>query len=218
MPSFAYSAINAQGNVLSGEIQASDLGSARDALRGDGLLAQWIEERRAGGSEKKDAAPKGIFGKAAKPKPKSLQIFSRQFATMIEAGLSVVSALVILEMQTEDMALAAVIVDVRELVEGGSLLSEAMATHPETFNRLYVSMVEAGEAAGVLDVVLDRVATQIEKEQKIKRRIKGAMIYPTVVLASRASCSAACSSSSSRCSSRSSKRSAASCRCSPSRW
>ena len=182
MPSFAYSAINAQGNVLSGEIQATDLGSARDALRGDGLLAQWIEERRLGGSEKTDTAPKGLFGRAIKPKPKSLQIFSRQFATMIEAGLSVVSALVILEMQTDDLALAAVIVDVRELVEGGSLLSEAMATHPETFNRLYVSMVEAGEAAGVLDVVLDRVATQIEKEQKIKRRIKGAMVYPTIVL------------------------------------
>jgi type IV pilus assembly protein PilC len=182
MPSFAYSAINAQGNVLSGEIQATDLGSARDALRGDGLLAQWIEERRAGASEKKDAAPKGLFGRATKPKAKSLQVFSRQFATMIEAGLSVVSALVILEMQTDDLALAAVLVEVRELVEGGSLLSEAMATHPETFNRLYVSMVEAGEAAGVLDVVLDRVALQIEKEQKIKRRIKGAMIYPTIVL------------------------------------
>ena len=120
-----------------------------------------------------------MFGRAKKVKAKSLQIFSRQFATMIEAGLSVVTALVILEQQTDDPALGAVIDDVREQVESGALLSEAMATHPAVFNRLYVSMVEAGEAAGVLDTVLDRVATQIEKEQKIKRRVRGAMIYPT---------------------------------------
>ena len=182
MPSFAYSAINSQGNTLTGEIQATDLASARDTLRGDGLLAQWIEERRSGAAAEKAAKSKGSFGRAKKPKAKSLQIFSRQFATMIEAGLSVVSALVILEQQTEDEALEVVIVDVRERVEGGALLSEAMVEHPAAFNRLYVSMVEAGEAAGVLDVVLDRVATQIEKEQKIKRRVKGAMIYPTVVL------------------------------------
>ena len=101
---------------------------------------------------------------------------------MIEAGISVVQALVILEQQTDDAALAVVIDDVREQVEGGTILSEAMARHPNTFNRLYVAMVEAGEAAGVLDVVLDRVALQIEKEQQIKRRVRGAMIYPTVVL------------------------------------
>jgi type IV pilus assembly protein PilC len=118
-----------------------------------------------------------------KIKAKSLQIFSRQFATMIEAGLSVVTALVILEQQTDDEALAFVIDDIRENVETGALLSEALARHPDTFSRLYCAMVEAGEAAGVLDVVLDRVATQIEKEEKIKRRVKGAMVYPTIVLA-----------------------------------
>ena len=181
MPSFAYNAINSQGMTLAGEIQATDLSAARDALRGQGLLAQFIEERSSTAKKEKDV-PTGMFGKAIKPKPKALQIFSRQFATMIEAGLSVVSALVILESQTEDKALAAIIADVRELVEGGALLSEAMAAHPEAFSRLYVSMVEAGEAAGVLDVVLDRVAQQIEKEEKIKRRVKGAMIYPLVVL------------------------------------
>ena len=101
---------------------------------------------------------------------------------MIEAGLNVVAALVILEEQTEDTNLAAVIDEVRADVEGGSLLSQAMARHPKVFNRLYVAMVEAGEAAGILDQVLDRVAFQIEKETKIKRRVKGAMIYPTVVL------------------------------------
>ncbi len=180
MPSFSYSAINSQGSTLAGEIQATDLAAARDALRGQGLLAQFIEERKGASAEAEGKT--GMFGRVKKPKPKALQIFSRQFATMIEAGLSVVSALVILEAQTEDEALTAIITSVREEVEGGALLSEALAEHPEAFNRLYVSMVEAGEAAGVLDVVLDRVASQIEKEEKIKRRVKGAMIYPVVVL------------------------------------
>jgi type IV pilus assembly protein PilC len=177
MPSFAYSAINAQGTELAGEIRATDLSAAQAALRGNGLLAQWVEELKS-----PDAKSAGMsFGKK-KVDPKSLQIFSRQFATMIEAGLSVVTALVILEQQTDDKVLGVVIDDIRERVETGALLSEAMAAHPTVFSRLYVAMVEAGEAAGVLDTVLDRVAIQIEKEQKIKRRIKGAMIYPTVVL------------------------------------
>jgi type IV pilus assembly protein PilC len=177
MPSFAYSAINAQGIELRGEIQANDAAAARDALRGNGLLAQTLQELKTTG----ETAKKTGFVKG-KVKAKSLQVFSRQFATMIEAGLSVVTALVILEQQTDDKVLATVIDDVREQVESGALLSEALGRHPDVFSRLYVAMVEAGEAAGVLDVVLDRVALQIEKEQKIKRRVKGAMIYPTVVL------------------------------------
>src|SRR5262245_7647108 len=180
MPSFAYSAINAQGVELSGEIQATDMGAARDALRGNGLLAQKLEEITAGAAQSSGGSFLGMKTKVVKVK--SLQIFSRQFATMIDAGLSVVTALVILEQQTEDKLLAEVIDDVRERVEGGQLLSEAMSAHPDIFSRLYVAMVEAGEAAGVLDVVLDRVAIQIEKEEKLKRRVKGAMIYPAVVL------------------------------------
>src|SRR5262245_23176142 len=179
MPTFAYSAINAQGIEQTGEISATDLASARDALRGSGLLADWLQELKAPAQAD---ARRGFMGRRKKVKPKSLQIFSRQFATMIEAGLSVVTALVVLEQQTDDAALAVVVADVRERVEAGAFLSEAMAQHPDTFNRLYIAMVEAGEAAGVLDTVLDRVATQIEKEQKIKRRVKGAMIYPIVVL------------------------------------
>jgi type IV pilus assembly protein PilC len=179
MPTFAYSAINAQGAVQTGEISATDLSSARDALRGSGLLADMLQELKA---PTQADSRRGFMGRRKKVKPKSLQIFSRQFATMIEAGLSVVTALVVLEQQTDDPALGVVIADVRERVEAGAFLSEAMAQHPDTFNRLYIAMVEAGEAAGVLDTVLDRVATQIEKEQKIKRRVKGAMIYPIVVL------------------------------------
>src|SRR2546423_10124347 len=113
---------------------------------------------------------------------KPLCTTARQFATMIEAGLNVVSALVILEEQTEDRYLAAVIHELRADVEGGLLLSQAMSRHPKVFTSLYVAMVEAGEAAGILDTVLDRVAFQIEKDTKIKRRVKGAMIYPTMVM------------------------------------
>ena len=124
MPQFAYSAINAQGNELSGEIHAADLSSARDVLLNGGLLAERIAEIKAGaGADKKKSG--GAFQK--KVQPKSLQVFSRQFATMIEAGLSVVTALVILEEQTDDQALGVVIADVREQVETGALLSEAMA-------------------------------------------------------------------------------------------
>ena len=175
MPQFAYSAINAQGTELAGEIHAADLSSARDVLLNGGLLAERIAEIKAPPARTRRS--RGCSTK--KVQPKSLQVFSRQFATMIEAGLSVVTALVILEEQTDDQALGGVIDDVREQVETGALLSEAMAQHPDVFSRLYIAMVEAGEAAGVLDTVLDRVAIQIEKEQKIKRRIKGAMIYPT---------------------------------------
>jgi len=101
---------------------------------------------------------------------------------MIDAGLNVVASLRILEDQTTDAYLGAVIGDVRAEVEGGALLSQALAKYPKIFSRLYVSMVEAGEAAGILDEVLDRLATQIEKEANIKRRVKGAMVYPTLVL------------------------------------
>jgi type IV pilus assembly protein PilC len=176
MASFAYSAINAQGAILSGEIQAPDLGAAREQLRLRGLLPERLDQ--VAGDD--DAGQERVEVKGVKPK--SLQVFSRQFATMIEAGLSVVASLVILEEQTEDVNLSMVIGQVRSDVEGGMMLSEAMARHPTVFDRLYTSMVEAGETGGILDNVLDRVAIQIEKSAAIKRRVKGAMIYPTMVL------------------------------------
>jgi type IV pilus assembly protein PilC len=175
MASFAYSAINADGRELNGEVSAPTLEAAREQIRARGLLPDWVEEQQAATLE----ASKSLFNKV---KPKSLPVFSRQFATMIGAGLNIVSALVILEEQTDDNYLAEIIGQVRADVEGGALLSEAMARHPKVFSRLYVAMVGAGEAAGILDVVLDRVAMQLEKEAAIKRRVKGAMIYPTLVL------------------------------------
>jgi len=136
MAAYAYDAINAQGLELSGIIHAPDLGAAREQLQSRGLLPQAISEQ-AGASE-------GVTARFKKVKPKSLQIFARQLATMIEAGVSVVAALVTLEEQTDDQYLRTVIADVRSDVESGVILSRAMARHPKVFNRLFVSVVEAG--------------------------------------------------------------------------
>ncbi len=180
MSTWAYSAINAQGIESKGEIEAPDVTAAREQLRTRGLMASSLQQTGGAAVTTTKSASAGAFAK--KIKPKSLQIFSRQFATMIEAGISVVGALVVLEEQTDDKALADVIEQIRMDVEGGMLLSESLAKHPKVFNRLYIAMVETGEAAGILDQVLDRVAFQIEKETKIKRRVKSAMLYPTIVL------------------------------------
>jgi type IV pilus assembly protein PilC len=175
MAAYAYTAINANGLELKGEVHAPTLDAAREQLRVRGLLADLLEELPASGEESVRTALKKI-------KPKALQVFSRQFATMIQAGLNVVTSLSILEHQTDDKYLSIVLSEVRADVEGGSLLSQALARHPKIFSRLYVAMVEAGEAAGILDEVLDRLAVQIEKEANIKRRVKGAMIYPSLVV------------------------------------
>jgi len=172
---YAYSAINADGLELTGELHAPDLSGAREQLRIRGLMASRLDELPSAG----DDGARNVFKKV---KPKTLQIFSRQFATMIEAGLNIVAALVILEQQTDDLYFGQVIKELRADVESGLLLSEAMKRHPKIFDRLFISMVEAGEAAGILDEVLDRVAYQIEKSTQIKRRVKGAMLYPTMVL------------------------------------
>jgi type IV pilus assembly protein PilC len=176
MAAFTYDAINAQGIELSGEIHAPDLTAAREQLQARGLLPHALSERSASGE-------RGARSAFKKVKPKALQVFSRQLATMIEAGVSVVAALGTLEEQTEDKYLREVIAEIRSDVEGGMVLSKAFARHPKVFNRLYVSMLEAGESSGTLDAVLDRAATQIEKENKLKRRVKGAMVYPSVVIA-----------------------------------
>ena len=174
MAGFAYTAISIEGVESVGEIHAPDLAAAREQLHVRGLLPQSLRELPTAGDD-------GFGSTFKKIKPRSMQVFSRQFATMIEAGLNIVASLVILEEQTDDPYLAAVIAELRADVEGGLLLSQAMARHPKVFNELYVSMVQAGEASGMLDQVLDRVAEQIEKETKLKRRVKGAMVYPTVV-------------------------------------
>jgi type IV pilus assembly protein PilC len=175
MAAFTYDAINAQGLESSGVIHAPDTSTASELLQARGLLARSLSERAAAGEE-------GVRSRFKKVKPKALQIFARQLATMIEAGVSVVQALVTLEEQTDDAFLAETLADVRADVESGLVLSRALARHPKVFDRLFVSMVEAGESSGTLDDVLDRVATQIEKATQLKRRVRGAMVYPAVVI------------------------------------
>jgi type IV pilus assembly protein PilC len=174
MAAFTYEAINAQGAWVRGEIHAADPASAREQLRTRGLLARALNEKTASGE--------GATARFKKVKAKSLQVFSRQLATMIEAGVSVVTALSILEQQTDDAYLRQVIGEIRSDVESGMVLSKAFARHPKVFNRLYVAMIEAGESSGTLDSVLDRVAIQIEKDNSLRRRVKSAMVYPTVVM------------------------------------
>ena len=124
MAAFAYDAINSQGLEISGVIHAPDLSAAREQLQMRGLLPQSLAERAAAGE-------RGATSKFKKVKPKSLQVFARQFATMIAAGVSVVQALVTLEEQTDDKYLGEVIADVRSEVEGGVILSRALARHPK---------------------------------------------------------------------------------------
>src|SRR3954466_8801672 len=175
MAAFAYSAIAADGLAQAGEIHAPNPDAAREQLRIRGLLAERLEELPASGEQSTRTAFKKV-------KPKTLQIFSRQFATMIEAGLNVVSSLGILEEQTDDAYFASVVKELRADVEGGLLLSQLGGRHPKIFSRLFVSMVEAGEGAGRVDQVLERVAYQLGKETQIRRRVKGDSSNPTGVL------------------------------------
>ena len=120
-----------------------------------------------------------MMGKA---KDKDIVIFTRQFATMIDAGLPLVQALEILSKQTENKALAKVIGEVKIDVEGGSTFADALKKHPRMFSELYANMVAAGEAGGILDTILNRLAQYIEKAMKLKKKVKGAMIYPSVIV------------------------------------
>ncbi len=108
-------------------------------------------------------------------------MFSRQFATMVNSGLSMLRCLYVLEEQTPNKKLAKVIGEVRADVEAGISLSDALEKHPKIFSRLYVSMVRAGELGGILDEVLNRLATQLEKEDSIRRAVKSAMVYPILI-------------------------------------
>src|SRR5215213_1778154 len=143
-------------------------------LRQQGLMVIDIKEQ--------SAAQTDILAPFKRIKLGDLVVFSRQLATMINAGLPIVRALYVLAEQTENPKLKDVVVEVRQDVEAGSSLSEALEKHPEVFSRLYVEMVKAGEIGGMLDGVLLRVADQLERDQDLRRKIKSAMTYPVVVL------------------------------------
>jgi type IV pilus assembly protein PilC len=178
MPTFAYSGRTRTGQTISGEHVADSMDAAVAALRRDQIMVTRIDAAKAAKSkEAKVKAPKGKSVPA-----KNLAIFTRQFSVMIDAGLPLVQCLEILGRQEPNKHFAAAILKVREDVEAGAALADAMKRHPKTFDALYSNMIAAGEAGGILDTILKRLAVYIEKAVKLKGEVKSAMIYPIAVI------------------------------------
>ena len=169
---FTYKALDARGMAAGGQVDSTDKAAAAAALRHRGLTVLDLNEVKRG---------IGQIELGGRIKPKDLTIFSRQFATMVNSGLSMLRCLYVLEEQTQNKKLAKVIGAVRADVEAGISLSDSLEKHPKVFSRLYVSMVRAGEVGGILDTVLNRLAAQLEKEDSIRRAVKSAMVYPVVI-------------------------------------
>jgi type IV pilus assembly protein PilC len=178
MPTFAYSGRTRAGQVVSGERVADTMDAAVAALRREQIMVTRIDAAKG---KPAAAAPKGPKGGKTVPS-KNLAIFTRQFSVMIDAGLPLVQCLDILGKQEPNKHFSAVILKVREDVESGAALADAMKKHPKTFDQLYSNMIAAGEAGGILDTILKRLATYIEKAVKLKGEVKSAMIYPIAVI------------------------------------
>ena len=178
MPTFSYTGRTRGGETVSGERVADTMEGAVAVLRREQVLVTKIVplKARAGSDGKRVRGGKRVNSK-------NLAIFTRQFSVMIDAGLPLVQCLEILGNQEEDKHFAAVILQTRGDVEGGQSLADAMRKHPKTFDPLFTNMVAAGEAGGILDTILKRLAVYIEKNVKLKGQVKSAMIYPTAVIA-----------------------------------
>jgi len=170
MPLFGYVAKDAQGLKLSGTLEAGDQHEAISVLHKKGLIVISVHEEKA-----QRVREKGV-------KLDDLVIFSRQLATMVESGITLVQALHILSEQSENKVLSGVTLKIREDIEGGSSLHEAMSRHPKIFSNLYINMVKAGETSGLLDEILDRLATYLEKSAALQRKVKSSLVYPVVVI------------------------------------
>jgi type IV pilus assembly protein PilC len=171
---FEYKVRDSSGRLASGTLVADSQAGVVTRLREMGYVPLSVASHRAG--VKRDIT----FRK--KVKLKDLAVFSRQFSTMVNAGLPILKSLSILEQQTESRPLIKGLADIRREIERGSSLSAAMGKHPKVFNSMYVSMVRSGEAGGVLDSVLERLAANLEREVSLRHRIKSAMTYPVVVV------------------------------------
>ena len=173
--SFAYRVRTREGRILEGKMEADGEGAVASRLREQGLVPIQISK------ESKLSFKMEIQLKEKRVKLKDLAVFSRQFATMINSGLSLLRTLIILSEQTENPTLAKAIAALRDDVERGSSLSAAMSKHPKIFSKLYISMVKAGETGGQLDVVLVRLAESLEADYKLRQKVKSAMTYPVIV-------------------------------------
>jgi len=175
MPIFQYAGKDRSGAGQKGEIEAADLNAAVALLRRQGIAGASVKAKAKAFEFK-------IPGMHPKVSEKDLVTFTRQFATMIDAGLPLVQCLEILGSQSDNKTFATVIKKVRTDIEGGATFAEALRKHPNAFPELYVNMVAAGEAGGILDTILNRLAAYIEKSMALKKKVKGAMVYPSVVI------------------------------------
>lgn len=187
MATFTYEALNASGKTQKGTVEASDSQEAIARIKAQGLYPTQVRAQKAKKSAVAGADTDGGRKKKASfaigsVKPKMLTLFTRQLSTLQDAGLPLLRSLQILEDQSKPGVLKNSLLSVCEDVEGGMSLSEAMGRAPKAFDNLYVKMVNAGEIGGVLDVILQRLAEFMEKAQRLKRKIKGAMVYPIVVV------------------------------------
>ena len=201
MPKYNYLALDARGNETKGTIEVGSQNEAIGRVKEMGLFPTKIveadkDEKAVAGKKSKTAAksrPGGkkgggldinikIPGLGGGVKPKVLTTFTRQLATLVDAGLPLLRGLRVLEKQERNRNLKNILGDLAASIEGGSTFSEALAQHPKVFNRLFVNMVKAGELGGVLEVVLKRLAEFSEKAQKIKGKVKAALFYPVAVL------------------------------------
>src|SRR5215210_8082638 len=164
MALYTYRALDKQGEIIQDKLEGSGTLAVATELRHQGLLVIDVKEQ--------NVANKDILAPFKRVKLSDLVVFSRQLATMINAGLPIVRALYVLSEQTENQKLQEVVVAVRKDVEAGLSLSEALEKHPDAFSRLYVEMVKAGEVGGILDGVLLRLADQMERDQDLRRKIR----------------------------------------------
>src|SRR5687768_2160632 len=178
MPTFAYSGRTRGGQNVTGERVADTMDAAVAALRREQIMVTRIDQAKAKAAAAAKKAGKG----GVKVPSKNLAIFTRQFSVMIDAGLPLVQCLDILGKQEPHKGFSGVILKTREDVEAGAALADAMKKHQKTFDSLFCNMIAAGEAGGILDTILKRLAVYIEKSVKLKGEVKSAMIYPVAVI------------------------------------
>ena len=174
---FTYKVKDKTGKLHDGEMQASSQSAVAKALRERGFVPVAVEEKKASTLQMEIKIP-GLSGRV---KVKEVSVFSRQFATMINSGLSLLRSLTILAEQTPNRAFRDIILEVKSDVEKGSSLSQALEKHPKVFPRLYSSMVKSGEVGGVLDETLERLALTLEAQVELRSQVKSAMMYPAAV-------------------------------------
>jgi len=177
MAKYFYQARTGNGQIISGQIESDDESGARVLLRSRSLVP--VKVIQVGGNAIKKASA-GIG--SAKVSSRDLQIFTRQFSTLISAGIPILESLKILSEGKKSPILKSALIKVRENIESGKKLGDSMAYFPNVFDRLYVNMMKAGEEAGILDGILQRLAIYLEKSEKIKKQIKGAMVYPVTII------------------------------------